>query len=377
MKRFVKIVALSLVLILTFGCLYGCHKKDEVAYTIGDVEFTSGMYSCILFWCDNEARSTIYNELSEEELQEEINWSKQTIDGVKYNDYVKNRAIEEMTLYASVITEAKKANVTLDESSKQMAQTYANYYWNSYGYGPVLELNGVSFDTYVKYMEYEYLYDTYFISVYGEDGEKALSEDTLKEELKKNYALYSSISISLKGDDDEELSEDEINTLKGTADGYVTRLNGGETFAEIYEEHNKSDEDEDDTTSSKVSSENSSSETSSTEPYSEPEDEHAQLVCGLDTSSFYNKEVWEQVKDMANGTAKSYTTSDNSAVVVIVKSDILEDPYWLKNTRDIVTYSLKQEEHDGQLKTVGESLAKKENSYATGQFKPSKINYGE
>ena len=385
MMNIIRIFAalLCLAILLSFA---GCHKKDEIAYTVGDVEFTSGMYACALFWADNDAKSLVYSEMSTEDQQKEVDWAKQTIEGVKYDEYVKSKAIEKLNTFATIITEAKKANVTLDDESKTMANSYANYYWNSYGYGAVLSLNGVAYETYVKYMEYEYLYDTYFLHIYGEEGEKALSEDALKEELAKNYALYNKITISLQNSEGKALSDSEIETLKKTAEDYVSRLNKGETFAEIYDEHNQKNKEDnsssnasstDSSKDSSVEENTSSGNTSSKEPYSEPADEHAQLVSGLDTSSFYNEEIWGQIKDMENGVAKSYTAADNSSVNVLVKKDVLEDPYWLKSTRDVVTYSLKEDEYVAALKAVTDTLAKKENSFAIGQFKASKITYGE
>ena len=80
MKNFKKIIALALaaLMLLSFA---GCHKKDEVAVTIGDVEFTSAYYMCALINADSEAKSKVYENLTEEEQQSgDIDYYSKKID---------------------------------------------------------------------------------------------------------------------------------------------------------------------------------------------------------------------------------------------------------------------------------------------------------
>ena len=66
MKNFKRIIALALVFLMAVSFV-GCHKKNEIAVTVGDVEFTSAYYMCALINADSEAKTKVQEELSEDE----------------------------------------------------------------------------------------------------------------------------------------------------------------------------------------------------------------------------------------------------------------------------------------------------------------------
>ena len=55
MRNIKRIIALALGLLMALS-FAGCHKKNEIAVTIGDVEFTSAYYMCALVNADSEAK---------------------------------------------------------------------------------------------------------------------------------------------------------------------------------------------------------------------------------------------------------------------------------------------------------------------------------
>jgi len=82
----------ALAILMSFA---GCHKKDEIAVTVGDVEFTSAYYMCALVMADSEARNEVYEDLSDEEkTSDEVDYFSKKIDGKKYKTWVKDTAIE-------------------------------------------------------------------------------------------------------------------------------------------------------------------------------------------------------------------------------------------------------------------------------------------
>ena len=79
MKNFKRIIAMALVLLMVLS-FAGCHKKGEIAVTVGEVEFTSAYYMCALVNADSEAKSKVYEELDEEEQSAEIDFYSKKID---------------------------------------------------------------------------------------------------------------------------------------------------------------------------------------------------------------------------------------------------------------------------------------------------------
>ena len=48
MKKLLRVIAVALSVAVLVPVLGACHKKNEIAYTIGGHKFTSAMYSCVL-----------------------------------------------------------------------------------------------------------------------------------------------------------------------------------------------------------------------------------------------------------------------------------------------------------------------------------------
>ena len=74
MKLLKKIAALlsTVAILLTF---VGCHKKDEIAVTVNDVEFTSAYYMCAFIDADSQAQQKV-KEMAEEDAAISAEWDK-------------------------------------------------------------------------------------------------------------------------------------------------------------------------------------------------------------------------------------------------------------------------------------------------------------
>ena len=157
MKLVKKIIALVLGVLMAFSFTGCIHKKGEIAVTIGDVEFTSAYYMCALINSNTEAQNEVNSSLSEDELSSttEIDYLSKEIDGKKFEDWVKDKAIENLKTIAAYKLLCKENKLELTEEEANNANMYASYYWSNYGYSAYFEPNGVS-----KATKTEYLKDT-------------------------------------------------------------------------------------------------------------------------------------------------------------------------------------------------------------------------
>ena len=110
MKKLLRVIAVALSVAVFVPVLGACHKKDEIAYTIGGHKFTSAMYSCVLTLAASGARSDIDtfvksqnsdSSSSSSSSSKETDYTKYKFDAegkvssegtVSYNDYVKQQA---------------------------------------------------------------------------------------------------------------------------------------------------------------------------------------------------------------------------------------------------------------------------------------------
>jgi len=356
MNTLKKLFAIVLCIALSITCLAGCHQKGEIAVKIGDVEFTSGYYACALVFADSEARTLVEEGLSEEELKEEVEYHKHKIEKTDYVTWVKNSALDALREIAAVKTLCAKAKVELDKETRSEAETYADYMWDTYGYSVLMEPNGVAKATFKQYMTDTYLSDAYFDHIYGKDGEKEISTKKLQKHLADNYVIVNKLEVNFT---DEKT--DEIKKIKNQFEGYAADLKSGKReFEEVYLEYNDI-------------SEKDHKHEEAEEGELEPKDHHASILSSDDTS--YASDYYKDAKKMKTGEVKLITLKDNSGLVLLVKKEITEDPYYIDYLDTTLRQEIVGEDFGDEITKYGEKLSLEENEFSTKQFKIKKIQY--
>lgn len=355
MKIFKRITALALVLIMALSLSACLHKKDEIAVTIGDYEFTSAYYMCALIGADNEARSKVQesDELSEDEQNGtvEIDYYSKKIDEKKYVDWVEDRAIEILKEIAAYKALCKENNLTLSDDLKSEAEQGADYLWNTNGYSVYYEPNGVSEATYKKFTEDSYYLEVYFMSLYGEDGKKALKSEDVLNEIESNYILADILQSNYTDDLDDDQKEARKKLLEMNAE-YIE--SGKRTFEDVYKEMNNITDDE----------ETSEDEEESAHPY-------ASILGGEDTS--YYSQYYDTFKEYDIDKPVVSETTDESGALLVIKRDISKDEESLESLDSFARHALADEEFEKEIKAYVKKLDTKISKYAVNQFKVKEI----
>lgn len=354
MKNIKKILALLMVCVMVIG-LSACHKKNETAVKVGSMKFTSGYYACALFFKYSEARSKVDEQLTEDGKDTtDVDYIKQKIDGKKFADYVKEETLNDLKRVAACKLYCKENKLKLGDTEAQM-KSYAEYYWEN-GYSSVLTENGVGKDTYVSYTLDHAYEDLYFNHIFGADGEKAISEDDLKAELSKNYALADMLEVSFT-----DLEETEQTQKTEQLNGYLEELSKGKrTFEEIYHEYNGETEEE-------------TEEATDDSQTDKPLDSHATLIGNSDTT--VANDNFDEIYAMKNGEVKIIDMADNAGKILVVKKDVLEDPYYLKNYDSALRHAVADDDFDKIVEKYAKTLKLKEYKSSTDAFKVKKIYY--
>lgn len=363
MKLFKKAVALlgAVAILLTFA---GCHKKNEVAVTVNGVEFTSAYYMCAFLDADSQARNKIDEKAMEDD---KIDTSKdgyyysQKIDGKKYQEWVKDTAIESLKKIAAYKIKCDENKLKISNDDKLGVEQYASYYWSN-GYGAMYEPNGVSFETYKKYMLDSYYTQEYFEFLYGKEGKNAVSEDDIKKFLGENYLIANVLYTDLSQLKDEEKTE-KVKTINGYAD----QLKAGTlTFEDAYYKEHPSEKKEETTTTTEADKDKLVQK-----------DKFATVMGSDKTQETYQDEFYAEAKKMAVGEVKVIEEKDGSAITILVKGDIMADPYYLENYDMTVRHDLKDKEYEKAIDEFVKTLKADVNSYAVDRFKAKKLVYPE
>lgn len=382
MKTLKKLIAAALTGCMIFS-MCACHGKDEIALTINKTPIKSALYLNALIECDSEARQRVDENLAADtssttETSEETDYFSQTIDGLSYVDYVESKTLERCKEYVLYQEMVDAGTLTLTDEEKTEAESYADYYWNYYGINTTYEANGVSLDTYKKAFIYSYYSNAYFMSLYGKDGEKAVDSETITNTLTEKFALVYTLSTSYT----DETTDDEKATAKTLFNDYVSRLEKGEDFKNIYNEYYGVTEDEETASTESTASETTESTDEASTDTAETEeatptakDQYATIIGDEDTD--YANDNFETVFEMKTGEVKLIEGEDNSGYTLFVKLDITNDDYYLTNLTESILYILKQEEFDKLVLEKTADFTVDENTYATNRFKVKKIVYPE
>lgn len=347
-----KSAALLLCLIMALS-VTACHKVNETALTVGDVKFTSAFYSCALVFADLEGQQLVYDTLGSDAYDDYLN---QTLDGLDYKTWVKSKAIERCKEMAAYEIKCKEVLLTCDEYISDYISN-ADTYW-SYYYSSIMSENGVGRGTFRSYMSRDAYRDGYFDYIYGEGGEKEISNDDIITELTSRYVVSNIISA-----DASSLSDTEKAELTAKFEAYAERIKNGEKFEKIYAEYNNIEYTE-------------NSEETGTFSYN-----YATVYGDADTD--YSNDYYEDVKAMENGEIKIIEKTDDSdsenvktTILFVYKNNISDESNpSFDNLKKIAMHSLKDEEFENEMQEFINSLTVEENTKATKRFKVEKIVY--
>lgn len=352
--RFLKSFLSALLCLALVFSLAACHRANERALYVNGSDYSAGFYSCALVFADLEGQQKVYDTLGEKAAADYLN---QSIDGVDYKTWVKNRAIEKCK--ENEFYKAMCEDLMLDTSSytEQYVET-ADMYWEYYGYKSIFEQNGVGRGTFRSYMGIDGYKDAYFESIYGEKGSKAVSKEDIKTVLNENFAVADVLSVSLTGKTDVEAAE-----LESKFSDYAKRLMNNEKFDKIYAEEN-----------GVTYTENEKVEETFSFEYA--------TILGNEKTK-YESEIYADAKAMKTGEVKLVTKvndegkeSETKTLYLIFKGDILKEGNSEEKTlNNIALRFLKLEEFDKENAPLIEALTVEENEKITKQFKVEKIKY--
>lgn len=358
MKLFKKLTALCLICLMALS-LTGCHKKGEIAVTVNGYEFTSAYYMCAFVNAYLQGQQEVMLSLSEEEAQQEINYSKQKIDGKKFDQWVKDTAIDTLKKNAYLKTICDDKKLKLSDEYIATNEYYASAYWSSYGYADIFEPNGVSEETFTQYMLDEYYSELYFENHYGENGEAEIPAEEIKSKLYNDFLIANVLEYN-----HSESSEKDLEQVIKDFKAYAKDIEEGKiTFEAAYNEFNEIKETEEE------------EEHEDHEGHEHAKDELATVI-GADGTG-YDNEYYDDIKKMKVGEIKVIEKEDDAGCMLVVKGDIKADEYYLESMDMTIRHLLKDDEFSKKVDEESKKLTADINKYAVNQFKVKKIKEPE
>ena len=257
MKPFMKIGAFLMAVMIAVTAVgrTPISLNKEWAYKTDKQELSIGVYIYSLRTAYSQAQNYAseledYDETTEAWLDLEITDD----DGEKAiaREWIKSEAEKICLTYLALDEQVEALGIDLSGATMDSADETAQEYWDmgpyaSYGYympmSDELEPYGVSYDSFAYCTtEFDTKYSAVFDKLYGEGGEKEVTDSEFETFFKENYTDYKYFSVNLYESTTDEaegtttdvaLSDADVNKITGQLDGYADEINKGTSYEDV------------------------------------------------------------------------------------------------------------------------------------------------
>lgn len=338
--------------------LAGCTiKSPETVGSIGDTEFTAGSYLLAQYSAVNQLMNLV--EDSSATVQQALKTEVTTDDGetMQGSEFVAQKTLENLEYTAGLNAAVAEHGITLtdDEQTQidSMVEQTLQYYGDRYAE------NGIGEKTIRTAYEQSTLYTSLFEAVYGDDGEKPLSDEEKQAWLDENATAGNVLVLPLSNTDDSEheVTDDDKDAVRALAQEAADKLNAGSTMDEVAGETLSA-------AFAKVGME-----------YDEETDlasNESSVVIMPGELSYYGDTFQDAVKDLKEGEAATIEQGSSIWVFQCAKASEVKELSELESSYDLPSL-IKGEDFTQELTDNGAAMENKLDQSAMNAYKASKV----
>lgn len=228
MKNIKKLTAavLAAAMMVVFA---GCGGDQSWSYKTDTASLTAGTYIYNMLNAYYEAYGMVESpDQVKSVLKEEVTDSDGNTKTVEQFSY--DGADDECYRMLAVEELMKELNLEIDKEELDAAASYASQFWANVK--DQFEEYGISQNSFnYCYSEYTVKFGQVFETVYGENGEKAVSDDEMIKYFKDKYTGYAYFGVSMATTNDEgesvAKSDEEFKKTEDDLNGYISAINDG------------------------------------------------------------------------------------------------------------------------------------------------------
>ena len=319
LKRQMKMTAAVTALMVSLS-LASCNQDTTWTYRTEDgaYEVTSGMYVGMSISAYNSGYSQTDVDTSQPLYDQQIGsvdaltWVQQEVDNLAKK-------------YLAVETKFEEYGLSFTEEEQSYIDSYIEYYWNYLGSS--YEDEGCGQESYTKLMTNSFKESQLFYHIYGEGGEREVTEEELRDLFNQQYAHVNIFDVDCSDDEGNPLEGHELEIVEERVANLIERLDNGEDFETVkadYEAEVEAEQaaEEESASSDTSSDETSSEETSASESSASSEESAASeesSAVSEDTSSSASSETSE-VSENASSTESSSSSEETASSETSEKS---------------------------------------------------------
>lgn len=362
-KRTTCAVLMALVLTLS-----GCGSQATWVYRTSESQPPVGVYLIYMLNASATAEEKVKEEHEGEEGFEITDYDsllKQTVEGVSVSQWMTDEADSLMRQYFATESRCAQLGISLSEEEIASAQTSAASEYDSYG--AFYEEVGIAQSSLQMQVENSLKKDKLFDAIYGEGGEKEISQQELRDFFNEEFLKIEFMLFTKAIQDEMDEAGEVVKTMEELdaestkrAEAYMKRLEAGEELEELVFEQEKED------------AEASGGDVASvTKP--EP-GARSMVLADFMKGSYYSDELIDGAKAMSVG---DYSiVEDDYYLYVLHRIDVSDDTTSFESYKSSLPSLMKSDEFAEVLKEWGTQLEVETNTSALSRYKPSWLKSG-
>lgn len=227
MKHILKRAAAGALALAMCAGLTGCYSEDKAwAAKMGEDTMPIGGYIYYLSSAYSQGSALVENG------QEVL---KNTIEGQNASQWIQDKALEQLKSFYFVQQKFDEMGLALDEEDQENITNASNSMWSYYK--TAFEAVGVAQSSFTRaYAEYNIKLQKVMQAMYGEGGERALTEDEMHDYYTENYIYYNYFYVPFSTTDEEgqskTMEEDEQAQVKEALREHVKSISSGDETLE-------------------------------------------------------------------------------------------------------------------------------------------------
>lgn len=364
--NFRKIAAAAAAIVCT-ASFCGCSDSGYIM-TVDGEQIRTGIYLSFMQTVHGEARTKLSEEMTEAGDTSEITTVfGHQIEGVNAAEWIKSHTLDDIKDFVAVKRLCEQYGITLTDDELAEVNNNVNSVWNDennyaqYFYktdtiGEYYDSIGVGRESLTEIYKYTTLRSKLFDKYYGKDGLTPVTDEEFDAYIRENYAGVKLIELEFDDYGGIDLKDEaDIQAVRDTAQSYVDRLNGGESFINIKYDYDLAQAQGKARADAEDSYDSSGTDKTLEETVQEAVDaataEKAESESSLErmiskTSSSLDADITDYIWSIADDSkASTFETSDS--IYVVVRDDVTTLTEWKDTSRSSILGNMRNDEFDG------------------------------
>lgn len=408
-KKNIKRLAAAAAAAAIAASLAGCGENAKYCAVSGTEQIPAGVYIYYLVSAYSDAQSRM--------TETDTDVFATTVEDKPAATWMSDTAREDLTEYAAIENKFNEYGLSLTKEQTENAKSMVESMWTYYG--DYYENYGISEDSFRKTYQNMLKSGMIFDNIYGEGGERAVSDEELRTYLRENFAKTNYIKFDLVDFEGTVLDDTAKAERRAEAESYLERAKNGEDMntlsaeytdhvAKLREEYNASKQAEEDASAGEANV--SPSPASAND--AENADQANVWADTADESADETEEETEEVQDIGISAdmLQSVGAADNiryikkdsgipdpavnarifamnagdieliegeGAYYVVSKLDIFETDDYYNSQKNNILHELRDEEYENLKKEWSSSVQLSLNNEAMARYTPQELKSRE